>query len=149
MYPQRHHTTYKSCTGFLRAMENCQSILFLTTNRIGSFDDAFVSRIHISLYYRDFTEDDRRKVWNIFFDKLVRDRKNVMQIPAETILYATEPEVTNLKWNGREIRNGKWGSLYFTRILMKIWGEGMRKADFRRTHSLPNSSCPSRFRWGR
>ena len=93
-------------------MENCQSILFLTTNRIGSFDDAFVSRIHISLYYGEFTEDDRRKIWNIFFDKLARDRKNVMQIPAETILYATEPEVTSLKWNGREIRNGEWALLY-------------------------------------
>ena len=88
-------------------MENCQSILFLTTNRIGSFDDAFVSRIHVSLYYRDFTEEDRRKVWRIFFDKLGKDRKNIINIPAETILYTTELEVTSLKWNGREIRNGE------------------------------------------
>lgn len=92
-------------SAFLRAMENCQSILFLTTNRVGSFDDAFVSRIHVSLYYPDFTEDDRLKVWKTFFDKLARDRKNVMDVPAETILYTTEPEVKGLKWNGREIRN--------------------------------------------
>ena len=90
-------------------MENCQSILFLTTNRIGSFDDAFVSRIHVSLYYREFSEDDRCKVWKNFFDKLARDRKNIIQIPAETIFYTTESEVTSLKWNGREIRNGEWG----------------------------------------
>lgn len=28
-----------------------------------------------------------------------------MDVPAETILYTTEPEVKGLKWNGREIRN--------------------------------------------
>lgn len=89
-------------------MESCQSILFLTTNRVGSFDDAFVSRIHVSLYYRDFTEEDRRKVWTTFFNKLAKDRKNAMHVPVETILYTTGPEVANLKWNGREIRNGEW-----------------------------------------
>lgn len=95
-------------------MESCQSILFLTTNRVGSFDDAFVSRIHVSLYYRDFTEEDRRKVWTTFFNKLAKDRKNAMHVPVETILYTTGPEVANLKWNGREIRNGESGlSLYY------------------------------------
>ena len=93
-------------------MENFQSILFLTTNRIGSFDDAFLSRIHISIYYPDFTEDDRLKIWNIFFDKLIRDRKNMIHIPAKTIIYTSEPEVVSLKWNGREIRNGEWASLH-------------------------------------
>ena len=88
-------------------MENCQSILFLTTNRIGSFDDAFVSRIHVSLYYHDFSEDDRIKVWMIFFDKLRKDRKNIMDIPPETIMYTMELEVKSLNWNGREIRNGE------------------------------------------
>lgn len=87
-------------------MESCQSILFLTTNRVGSFDDAFVSRIHVSLYYRDFTEEDRRKVWTTFFNKLAKDRKNAMHVPVETILYTTGSEVASLKWNGREIRNG-------------------------------------------
>ncbi|KAF6223840.1 hypothetical protein HO173_013171 [Letharia columbiana] len=101
--PKHHHNAYKSFTGFLRAMGNCQSILFLTTNRIGSFDDAFVS--HIPLYYREFIQKDRLKVWKIFFDKLARDRKNVMNIPAETIPYTTELEVTSLNWNGREIQN--------------------------------------------
>lgn len=121
--PKHHHNAYKSFTGFLRAMGNCQSILFLTTNRIGSFDDAFVS--HIPLYYREFIQKDRLKVWKIFFDKLARDRKNVMNIPAETIPYTTELEVTSLNWNGREIQNGEWGLLYphFDKML------GMRRAD--------------------
>ena len=120
-------------------MENCQGILFLTTNRIGSFDDAFVSRIHISLYYRDFTEDDRLKVWKTFFDKLARDRKNVMDVPAETILYTTEPEVKGLKWNGREIRNGERDS----RLPHFGTSLGMRRADFRCNTQHSKQRLPS------
>lgn len=35
---------------FLRALEFYSGILFLTTNRVGTIDEAFKSRIHISLY---------------------------------------------------------------------------------------------------
>ncbi len=117
-------------------MENCQSILFLTTNRVGSFDDAFVSRIHVSLYYRDFTEDDRRKIWTTFFNKLAKDRKNVMHVPVETIFYATGTEVASLKWNGREIRNGEWD--HFTYFLITFMEEGMWRW-------RANSKCDTAF----
>ncbi|KAF5532032.1 TOB3 (member of AAA-ATPase family) [Fusarium mexicanum] len=36
---------------FLRTLEYYTGILFLTINRVGTFDEAFTSRIHISLYY--------------------------------------------------------------------------------------------------
>lgn len=36
---------------FLRTLEYYAGILFLTTNRVALFDDAFKSRIHMSLYY--------------------------------------------------------------------------------------------------
>jgi hypothetical protein len=35
---------------FLRVLEYYSGILFLTTNRVGTIDEAFKSRIHISLY---------------------------------------------------------------------------------------------------
>ena len=88
-------------------MENRQSILFLTTNRVGAFEDAFISRIHISLYYPDFSEDDRKKVWRNFFDKLIKDRGDIIRIPIDTKDYTNSAEVKALRWNGREIRNGK------------------------------------------
>ena len=88
-------------------MENCQSILFLTTNRVGAFDDAFISRIHVSLYYPDLSGDDRKKVWRNFFKKLEKGRGDIMRIPYDTKDYTNSKEVRTLKWNGREIRNGK------------------------------------------
>lgn len=35
---------------FLRMLEYYKGLLFLTTNRVGAFDEAFKSRVHISLF---------------------------------------------------------------------------------------------------
>lgn len=101
-------------------MENCQSILFLTTNRVGAFDDAFISRIHISLYYPDFTEEDRKQVWKTFFDKLEDERGDIMRVPIGTKDYTEGQEVRALKWNGREIRNGASILLSSTLMLREL-----------------------------
>lgn len=96
--------------GFLRAMEYYQGILFLTTNRIGTFDDAFISRIHVSIHYPEFSDANRGEVWESFFKKLERDRGDTMSIPPATRKFITSSkEVKAVKWNGREIRNGKFG----------------------------------------
>ena len=36
---------------FLRMLEYCKGILFLTTNRVSDFDEAILSRIHLMLKY--------------------------------------------------------------------------------------------------
>lgn len=40
--------------------------MFLTTNRVSTFDQAFQSRIHISLDYKELSSDSRRVVWQNF-----------------------------------------------------------------------------------
>lgn len=92
--------------GFLRALEYFKGILFLTTNRVGIFDEAFLSRIQVQIYYDDFGDDDRDKIWNTFFEKLEEDRETTMRIPQATKDYTQSQEVRALEWNGREIRNG-------------------------------------------
>ncbi|KAK8016659.1 hypothetical protein PG993_014848 [Apiospora rasikravindrae] len=91
--------------GFLRALEYYEGILFLTTNRVGSFDDAFISRVHVQLYYPEFTDDQRQKVWQTFIDKLQRDRKGYMRLNMDAKEYIAQINKSDLKWNGREIRN--------------------------------------------
>ncbi|KAJ4982815.1 hypothetical protein SVAN01_11688 [Stagonosporopsis vannaccii] len=91
--------------GFLRALEFYDGILFLTTNRVGSFDDAFLSRIHVQLYYPDFEETDRRRVWQTFIDKLLRERGEYVRLNIDAKEYLDAKELRAVKWNGREIRN--------------------------------------------
>lgn len=55
---------------FLRLLEYFQGILFLTTNRVETFDDAFQSRIHVALRYGELTTKAKRTVWKLFLDKV-------------------------------------------------------------------------------
>lgn len=91
---------------FLRALEYYRGVLFLTTNRIHSFDSAFASRIHVALHYKNLTDNDREKIWLNSFERLERDSDGKVYISVATREYAYESEdVRSLRWNGREIRN--------------------------------------------
>ncbi|KAH7150281.1 hypothetical protein B0J13DRAFT_549867 [Dactylonectria estremocensis] len=90
---------------FLRELENYDGILFLTTNRVGAFDDAFISRVHVQLYYPEFTDEQRQKVWKTFIDKLAREKSDTMRLNIDAKEYIRGAEMRAVKWNGREIRN--------------------------------------------
>ncbi|RKL44118.1 hypothetical protein BFJ72_g3851 [Fusarium proliferatum] len=89
---------------FLRRMEYFKSLLFLTTNRVGQIDDAFISRVHVAIGYQALDEETRRKVWGGFFRKLVRERAGKVQISPDAKKWVLDTAgETNL--NGRDIRN--------------------------------------------
>ena len=51
---------------FLRMLEYCRGILFLTTNRVSDFDEAILSRIHLMLKYDALGLDARKQIWRHF-----------------------------------------------------------------------------------
>ena len=53
---------------FLRLLEYFQGILFLTTNRVETFDEAFQSRIHVALRYGDLATKAKKRVWQQFIE---------------------------------------------------------------------------------
>lgn len=55
---------------FLRVLEYYEGILILTTNRVGTFDEAFKSRILLSLHYEKLSKGQRRKIWRGFINHL-------------------------------------------------------------------------------
>ncbi|KAI0839056.1 P-loop containing nucleoside triphosphate hydrolase protein [Hypoxylon sp. FL0890] len=91
---------------FLRALEYYRGVLFLTTNRVQTFDSAFTSRIHVALHYKSLTDSDREKIWLNSFERLERDSGGKVHVAVATREYAYESrDVQSLRWNGREIRN--------------------------------------------
>lgn len=62
---------------FLRILEYYEGIMFLTTNRVQTFDAAFQSRIHISLEYPELDKPARKAIWQDFLN-----RHNVAQAGA-------------------------------------------------------------------
>ncbi|KAL1966651.1 hypothetical protein VTN77DRAFT_4062 [Rasamsonia byssochlamydoides] len=94
---------------FLRTLDYYQGILFLTTNRVGSFDPAFSSRIHVQLHYPVLDDDVRTAIWDSNFKKLREDTRmgvREIQYDYDAKEYVKHShEVKALQWNGREIRN--------------------------------------------
>ncbi|KAK6857869.1 hypothetical protein PG995_005568 [Apiospora arundinis] len=97
---------------FLRVLEYYTGILFLTTNRIGDFDEAFASRIHMSLYYPELDEMKTKKVFKLNMDliqeRFERQGRRVSYDMSSILNFAEqhyrEHQLYN-RWNGRQIRN--------------------------------------------
>ncbi|KAG2064350.1 hypothetical protein BDR04DRAFT_1162645 [Suillus decipiens] len=52
----------------LRVLEYHRGVLFLTTNRIQAFDEAFLSRFSIAVKYSELDADARFIIWRKFFE---------------------------------------------------------------------------------
>ena len=90
---------------FLRTLEYYSGILFLTTNRIGSFDEAFKSRIHVSLYYPPLSESQTFEVWAMNLSRLSKSNRNIYVDRSEIEAFARSHWKEGKRWNGRQIRN--------------------------------------------
>jgi hypothetical protein len=80
----------------LRVLEYYEGTMFLTTNRVQTFDPAFQSRIHISLDYQDLTVESRKTIWKNFLDSSPQGRT----ITAEQLM-----DLARMNVNGRQIKN--------------------------------------------
>ena len=109
---------------FLRVLEYYSGILFLTTNRVGAFDQAFRSRIHMSLFYPKIEEDATIKIWEMNIDRAREiwgdnlsidepDRKGILKFASKHYRELVKSETT---WNGRQIRNA-----FQTAIALAEW----------------------------
>lgn len=82
---------------FLRHIEYYRGILFLTTNRITTFDEAFLSRIHVALHFNELTTPTKVQIWRAFIKKAgISDG----DVSAEQIERLAQRDV-----NGRQIKN--------------------------------------------
>ncbi|KAH7011098.1 hypothetical protein EDB80DRAFT_711244 [Ilyonectria destructans] len=86
---------------FLRILEYYEGILILTTNRVGTFDEAFQSRIQIAIHYPTLDRPSRKRIWENFFCMLRSDGDdaNVDELTDHIDELADPP------MNGRQIRN--------------------------------------------
>ena len=77
---------------------------------MGHFDEAFMSRIHVSIGYDPLDDKAREQIWEALFRKLNDDHKSggpeiKYDYYAKQYVQKND-EVKKLQLNGREIRNG-------------------------------------------
>ena len=84
---------------FLRVLEYYEGIMFLTTNRIGIFDSAFKSRVHLAIRYPALSVASRRELWDTFISSGFKDNKP--QWMGNDLL----DKLASCDLNGRQIKN--------------------------------------------
>ncbi|KAI9851898.1 MAG: hypothetical protein M1824_002448 [Vezdaea acicularis] len=84
---------------FLRILEYYEGIIFLTTNRIGSFDAAFKSRIHLAVKYPALSYSSRKNLWNTFIFK-ASPESSLGWVNTDSL-----GKLANENLNGRQIKN--------------------------------------------
>jgi AAA+ superfamily predicted ATPase len=96
---------------FLRELEYFDGILFLTTNRPGDIDEAFQSRIHVSIGLKALNVEERRQVWAVFIRDMALSDKEKRAL----LEYVTQ-NFDEDKLNGRQIRNAVRTSLALAQL---------------------------------
>ena len=95
---------------FLRVLEYFEGILFLTTNRVETFDEAFQSRIHIALKYDNLDRTAQATIWSSFLHKValeeipVAERADIKKI-RDIITKQELDKICRRNLNGRQIKN--------------------------------------------
>jgi AAA+ superfamily predicted ATPase len=111
---------------FLRTLEYYEGILILTTNRVGTFDEAFKSRIQLALRYEKLQGHQRKQIWQNFFARLKEigegDKINFNDLELNL------DELSRYEMNGRQIRN----SITTARQLAKYRGKKMNFSHLKR-----------------
>nr|XP_023907899.1 uncharacterized protein LOC112019614 [Quercus suber]POF16364.1 atpase family aaa domain-containing protein 3b [Quercus suber] len=88
---------------FLRVLEYYEGILFLTSNRVATFDDAFKSRIHVPLKYSELTAASRKQIWKNF---LGQKKPGVDATAGLAVIdEAGYDALARVELNGRQIKN--------------------------------------------
>ncbi|KAI1333970.1 hypothetical protein F5Y15DRAFT_430214 [Xylariaceae sp. FL0016] len=88
---------------FLRVLEFYEGIMILTTNRVGTFVEAFQSRTRVALPYEPITHKSRKAIWRNFFEMLEEDDEEIKVNIRD--LHSRLTDLASFKMNGRQIRN--------------------------------------------
>ncbi|KAL2872492.1 uncharacterized protein BJX67DRAFT_369148 [Aspergillus lucknowensis] len=109
---------------FLRFLDYHDRIIILTTNRVGTIDEAFKSRIQVALHCPNQTRSQRHKIWRNFLNHLKRfDQSDVDFDDIECYL----SELAEISMTGRQIRN----AITAARRLAKSRGRKMTNTELK------------------
>ncbi|KAF4456409.1 hypothetical protein F53441_1479 [Fusarium austroafricanum] len=81
---------------FLRLLEYYQGVMFMTTNRVSTFDPAFESRIHLAIHYPNLDHTSRLHIWKTFAS-IGTDGNGLSEAELD--------ELAQIELNGRQIKN--------------------------------------------
>lgn len=128
---------------FLRLTEYYQGILFLTTNRVETFDEAFQSRIHMGIRYDNLPGKARKKIWQHHVGKVEQMSREAEEKKVEGSGELIRPfseadfdELSKRSMNGRQVRDLLCYMCILDAITDKIGRSRTRSRPRSRSHYL-------------
>lgn len=107
---------------FLRVLETFTGVLILTTNRVGEFDEAFKSRIHVSILYPRLDEKSTIEIYDVNLRRIKDNESLDVDIEEDAIRefgrhhFRTNEKTPSRRWTGRQIKNA-----FQTAIALANW----------------------------
>lgn len=107
---------------FLRQLEYYSGVLILTTNRVGEFDEAFVSRIHMKLHYPRLDKESTMEIWEMNIRRIRENMDLGIDVKEDGIrefarkYWKSNASTTGRQWNGRQIKNA-----FQTAVALAYW----------------------------
>jgi hypothetical protein len=105
--------TFSLLVVFLHQLEYYYGILFLTTNRVGVIDEAFKSRVHVSLAYPTIKAQETKEICERILNRIEKENETAAikrKFDSNALFefasqhYETHKK-TDTSWNGRQIGN--------------------------------------------
>ncbi|KAK3386182.1 hypothetical protein B0H63DRAFT_192775 [Podospora didyma] len=105
---------------FLRVLDYYDGVLFLTTNRPGVLDEAFISRLNFTAYFPHLTIEQTIDIWKLNIKRVQEIDKPLAQVQNRGPIQLNEDVLLSFAqwifhygggqggpacWNGRQIRN--------------------------------------------
>ncbi|KAL8669048.1 MAG: hypothetical protein Q9168_006348 [Polycauliona sp. 1 TL-2023] len=115
---------------FLRSLEYYRGILFLTSNCVGKFDEAILSRVMLVVEFKDLEPRDRQKL-RLHYQRMIESDKDYELYPSAKESLGKIDKKTDYVYNGREIKNG-------TALARSHLITGIAPADTLRSISFPD-----------
>lgn len=88
-----------------QCLDRFEGLLFLTTNRVGSFDETFMIRMTLAVLCEGLDQVKRRIIWDNLQEELVHERNHQIRLSASAKKFLDTDEIHNIDWTSHEIVN--------------------------------------------
>ncbi|KAF2258339.1 hypothetical protein CC78DRAFT_621906 [Lojkania enalia] len=91
---------------FVDSLEYFTGIMIFVTSHAGAFNEAIMSRIHMSLYYPPLDMDSTMSLWETTLNRLKNDQSLIIHWDDIIDFAKRHYQLETNRWNGRQIRSG-------------------------------------------
>lgn len=88
---------------FSSILDEFRGLLFLATNRIGCFDESFMTRMTLTVLFGVLDQAKRKTIWANLQEELISKHTHQIRLSDSARKFLDNDEIHNIDWTGHEI----------------------------------------------